>query len=369
LEQHAQPWAGESLLYAVGEGEIRLPEERRNSTGYEPWNHLRTFDTPNPHQTHLLRLNSDFSDVSGVISTIETLAWPGNSPPDSGLAFIPGDNIDDIYNETAKVHSGPNGDITQYPQDAYGLSNPQDGRIDPAAPGSVEHLFQNIHQPERSFHSAHDVSYPFFNQSMDNTTSYPDSGTGSCVQYDTWNYLQGISPYLTGRQFSSPQQENPLRSCWDEPASCRYEDPLIEYAGITHPQSGAINIEGTSERFQSDLASSFPPTAGFFPEYWPVRVKEEPRNAGETRSRSFALRPASQNSRVSRKHSVSATMPTLSVIHEDGKGGLALSALNTLKGRRIGPLSKSKAAQAAKNRKEKCVCIRCKMMKQSVSRA
>lgn len=345
-----------------------MPEEGRNSVEHEPWNHLQTFVGSEPQRTRLLQVDSDFSDVSGVMSATETLPWLANSPPDSSRPFMCAENVGDFcYGDAVEAFNGTNVANIPYSPDSYLVSSPQGGTFDFPAHTPAGHQIPNFYQPEGSFYGTNDGSYQLLDHAVDKPATYLHNGMDLHLSCETWNYLQDISPHLTGAMISSPNEENSLHSYWDEAASCRHDDPLTEYAGIKHLQSGVIKIEGNSERFQPDLASSFPPTAGFFPEYWSGRVSEEPRNIDEPRSRPFAWRPASRNSRVNRKPSVSATMPTLSVIHEDGKGGVALSTLNTMKGRRVGPLSKSKAAQAAKNRKEKCVCIRCKMMKQSVS--
>lgn len=365
-----QSWDEGGLPYAFEEQGISLamPEERRNCIGHEPWNHLQTFGAPEPQRTRLLQVDGDFSDASAVISTPETIAWPANSPPESSQPHMSGDNIGNFgYGDGADPYNGANMVNIPYSPDNYLVSSPQGGTLDLPAPAPGGPPFSNLHQHEGSLHSMNDGSYQLLNPVFDNPASFPYIEMESLLPCQAWNYLQNISPHLTGAKVSSPNEEISLHNDWDEATSCRYDDSATEYAGITQIQTGSIRIEGKSERFQPDLASSFPPTAGFFPEYWSGHIRDEPRNVDVPRSRPLGWGLTSRNSRVNRKLSVSATMPTLSVIHEDGKGGVALSALNTMKGRRVGPLSKSKAAQAAKNRKEKCVCIRCKMMKQSVS--
>lgn len=345
-----------------------MSEERRNSIGHEPWNHLQTFVASEPQTHRLLQVDGDFSDVSGVMSATETLVWPANSPPESSQPFLCGDTGGDYnYDDAAEAYNGINVANMQYSPDSGLVGSPQGGTFDISTRTLTGHPFSDFYQNEGSFYNTNDSSYQLFDHHVDKPASYLYNGMESHLNCEAWNYLQELSPHLTGVTVSSPNEENTLHNYWEEVASCRRDDSLPGYAGTTNVQSGVIKIEGNSERFQPELASSFPPTAGFFPEYWSSRVIDEPRNTNEPRSRPFAWRPASRNSRTNRKLSVSATMPTLSVIHEDGKGGVALSTLNTMKGRRVGPLSKSKAAQAAKNRKEKCVCIRCKMMKQSVS--
>ena len=137
------------------------------------------------------------------------------------------------------------------------------------------------------------------------------------------------------------------------------EEQKIESDSEIH--TNGINIEGTRERFLPDVASSFPPTAGHFPEYWPS--KEAPQNAKNSSS-AIVLRSTARHPRMNRK-SISMGEVSGSAIHGNGKS--APTAPVARKGRRAGPLSKAKATQAAIIRKNKSVCIRCKMMKQSVS--
>ena len=291
------------------------------------------------------------------------MLWPPHSPPDSGLPLICGDNIGG-FPEPGYTENLVN---TQYFPETFGVTSPQSTIIDFSADRPDQHNLPNVYQYEGSIQSTNDGSRQFLDQMLDNPAAYEHNEVGPCHNY--LNCLQEIPPHLMGGDLSSSHEENLMQNGWDESAACRHDDPLTEYAGITHPQSGPVKIEGASEPFQFGVAASFHFTAECFPESWPVDSHDEPRHEGEARSRSSAWQqpPASRNSRVNRKLNVSTTMPPLSVIHEDGKGGLAFSQLNTMKGRRVGPLSKSKAAQAAKNRREKSVCIRCKMMKQSVS--
>ena len=125
--------------------------------------------------------------------------------------------------------------------------------------------------------------------------------------------------------------------------------------------------EGTCQGFRSDVSASYPPSTGCFLECWPCNGN--PRNPYGLKSTSspFPLRPATRNSKGNRKASVGASELPLAVIHEHGKGEVTSTVQNTRKGRRAGPLSKAKATQAAIIRKNRSVCIRCKMMKQSVS--
>lgn len=357
-------WPRESHLCTSAGQEIprSTPEEQGNYTEYEPWNHRQNLVVSEPHVAHLFRLDSAFSDASGIVSNGETLAWPINEPPASSIPFVYDGSVG--YGDVAEPRDGPNMFNIQQPPETYGFPCSQDDNFGVSADRLEEDTLPNLCPHEGSFQSINDDSYHFLDQIVDNSTTYIQEGLGSYHNCELWNYLQKLPSYPTGEVLLSPSEEDTMPMYCDESTSCHYDDPLTELAEMMHPQSEAIKIEGACDRFQSDMAASFPPMAGFFPKDWP---DDEPRNSDGPSSRAFALRPASRNSRVNRKLIISATMPTLSVIHEDGRGGLALSTQNTMKGRRVGPLSKSKAAQAAKNRKEKCVCIRCKMMKQSVS--
>lgn len=174
--------------------------------------------------------------------------------------------------------------------------------------------------------------------------------------YETASHeMEGIPPYQAANPHLQ-QDYGVLRQIQ------LMEEQKIEPNSEIH--SNGISIEGSCERFVSGVASSFPPTAGHFPEYW--SSKQAPpniSNAKKSSSSSIALRPTTRP-RVNRK-SISMGEVSGSVIHGHGKS--APTAPVSRKGRRAGPLSKAKATQAAIIRKNKSVCIRCKMMKQSVS--
>lgn len=330
-------------------------EDLQSRDDFGPWNHLQSLDSASLKRSHSY-LSSDLS--SGVPSTTETLGWPGTSPPDSGPAFVTSENtLETQHSEYADACTPINLGVQSYVTNHERHPNPA---FHSGSPITYARTIQNnqFYGVAERCSGSNDTDYDIYDPHLETSSSHqPD---------------EPVSPQQHGALPVYPI--HPLSDKYDGTTACQlneptpyHEDPLSEYAGFTHPQTATISIEGTSERFQSDTASSFPPTAGFFPEYWPVSAKEGIRPKARPASRSFALRPASRNSRGNKKPSVPLTEPSLSVIHEDGKGGVASSSQTTKKGRRAGPLSRVKAAQAAKNRKEKSVCIRCKMMKQAVS--
>lgn len=269
-------------------------------------------------------MNSPLSSTSG------THMWPSSSPPDSAVVLPPNDSIADL---------GP-ADFT----DAYRFKAPE--VVQPVATAIKLEIPET--QPENlaiqvPFHQDHPSPY----QSRDGRRISDDAG------YET--AIEGIPPYQSVNPHLQPDYEV-LRQ--DHPM----DEQKIEPDSERHPNG--ISIEGTCDRFVSGVASSFPPTAGHFPEYWPS--KQTPPNIpnGKKSSSSIALRPTARPPRVNRK-SISMGEISGSAVHGHRKSSTTTPVAR--KGRRAGPLSKAKATQAAIIRKNKSVCIRCKMMKQSVS--
>lgn len=271
-------------------------------------------------------VNSPLSPTSG------THVWPSSSPPDSAVVLPPNDSIADLGHADftdADRFKAP--EVVQQVATAIKLEIPETG---------PENLAFQV-----PFHQDHPSPY----QSGDGRRISDDAG------YETANHeIEGIPPY---------QSANPLQQDYGVLRQIHpIDEQKIEPDSERHPNG--ISIEGTCERFLSGVASSFPPTAGRFPEYWPN--KQTPPNIpnGKKSSSSIALRPTARPPRVNRK-SISMGEISGSAIHQHGKS--APTAPVARKGRRAGPLSKAKATQAAIIRKNKSVCIRCKMMKQSVS--
>lgn len=269
-------------------------------------------------------INSPLSPTSG------THVWPSSSPPDSAVGFPPNDGISDLGHADFTDSYSP--EVVQQVATAIKLEIPE------TQPKNLP--FQV------PFHQDHPNPY----QSGDGRRISDDAG------YETANHeMEGIPPYQAANSHLQ-HDYGVLRKI--QPM----EEQKIEPDSEIH--ANGINIEGTSERFLSGVASSFPPTAGHFPEYWPS--KQTPSNIQNAKksSSSIALRPTARTPRVNRK-SISMGEVSGSAIHGHGKSAPTTPVAR--KGRRAGPLSKAKATQAAIIRKNKSVCIRCKMMKQSVS--
>ena len=142
---------------------------------------------------------------------------------------------------------------------------------------------------------------------------------------------------------------------------------------VTHTE--AIQIPASSKRYSPTLSSSFPITQGFYPrEIPPSLIDQCGQPSGETRARSNTLpipipssHPMQRNASGSRSSRRSRN-GSLSIIREDGKKAIALSTSpNSQKGRRSGPLDPGAREGARQKRVEKTVCIRCRMMKQTVT--
>lgn len=281
---------------------------------------------------HICRLGDEPN--SGISPTSGAQAWP--SPPDSGVVFV---SSDSFTNSTCAGIAEP-----------YGF-NPHD--VGP-------HWAEAADQDTADLLPRH---APFYEQSQHDLIEDYQLGQERRISSDTGyesldHDMDGLPPYQLDDQ-------------------CNHQDhaevrPLQPTAIIKIEQPGDVRIEGPSiesacEQYQPDMASSFPPTAACFPEYWSVKPKARPLQHSKSTSGPFAFRPAARNPRVNRKASVPTVEAPLSVIHEYRKGAPNPSQQVSRKGRRAGPLSKAKATQAAIIRKNKSVCIRCKMMKQSVS--
>lgn len=353
-------WDNQNIVDdAVIKDEI-LDGERFGHVG--PWNHLQSFGSQAIYPSHRYRLSSDLS--SDVPSSIGTTGWPGNSPPDSSSAFA---LFDSVIDARRQQHAEPllptNKSATTYSTHHENLMSLDSN---PTAQALLGQGVPKFHVSEGDRRISNGISYetldlhiesPPLDQRYEALSSQHDG-----ILLDS--PIEALSSYHNVTAFN--HHDKPISDPNDEPGLYYYDDLLSEYAELTHPQSAIISIEGVPKCFQLDAESPFPTTPGYFSDYWPSGPIEESRPTSKPTPRSLSLRPASRNSKGLKKQSITITEPPLSVIHEDGKGGLASSSPTTKKGRRAGPLSKSKAAQAAKMRKEKSVCIRCKMMKQSV---
>lgn len=270
---------------------------------------------------------------SPLSPTSRTHVWPSSSPPDSAVVFPPNDNITDLGHA----------DFT----DSYRFKAPE---VVQQAATTIKLEIPETQPKNLTFQVPFHQDYPNPYQSGDGRRISDDAG------YETASHeMEGIPPYQAANPHLQ-QDYGVLRQIQ------RMEEQKVEPDSEIH--ASGISIEGTCERFLSGVASSFPPTAGHFPEYW--SDKQAPPNIPNEKkpSSSIALRPTTRPPRVNRK-SISMGEVSRSAIHGHGKS--APTAPVSRKGRRAGPLSKAKATQAAIIRKNKSVCIRCKMMKQSVS--
>ncbi|KAL9030360.1 MAG: hypothetical protein Q9196_001510 [Gyalolechia fulgens] len=131
---------------------------------------------------------------------------------------------------------------------------------------------------------------------------------------------------------------------WDFPEHGRYDKRyLIPVDPWTRPVAVPKNL--SNNYYTPGVAHSYPP----------ARV---------TAGRCIALSSniASTESPTPPKRAVSE-VNVLAIVREDGKGGALLPPSTPKKGRRTTGLSVEQATQAAKNRKEKTVCIKCRMLK------
>lgn len=270
---------------------------------------------------------------SGISPTSGAQAWP--SPPDSGVAFVSGDSF---ANSTCTG-------ITE----TYGLNPPE----------LVPHSAQGADQETTDSQPRHAL---FHEQSQHERIEDYQPGqerrTSSDTGYETTDQEPDGLP-------QSQLDDHPDRQHDGELMPLRPTEGNFEQLGETRVKRPGI--EGSCEHFHPDVASSLPPTTGCFPDYWPVKPNTRSVRHSRSTSGPLPLRPSTRNPRATRKVSISTVDIPLSVIHEYRKSAPNPPQQATRKGRRAGPLSKAKATQAAMIRKNKSVCIRCKMMKQSVS--
>lgn len=127
-------------------------------------------------------------------------------------------------------------------------------------------------------------------------------------------------------------------------------------------------LPAASEHYDSNVSSSFPTTAGFFPpnvapvlpDLQPAHARQIQRRRRETDS---ALRPASlpMRRKASNKSAKAARSGSLSTIREDYRNLVSVSPPS--KGKRVGPLSPETREEAKDKRINKNVCIKCHKMK------
>ncbi|MCJ1423448.1 hypothetical protein MMC29_001331, partial [Sticta canariensis] len=270
----------------------------------------------------------------GISPTSGAQTWP--SPPDSGVVFVSSDSFANSKSAgIAENHSlNPPETVPHLAQDAgQETADPQPRHTPFYEHSQPQHKQTEDYQPGQERRVSSDTGY-----------GTPDQDAHGLPQYQIGDHPD----------HQDDGEVKPLRptDIIEQPAEARIERP---------------SIKGTYEHFQPDVASSLPPIPECFPEYWPVKSNTRLVQHSKSTSGPFAFRPSMRNPRVNRKVSVPTVDTPLSVIHENRKGAPHPSQQATRKGRRAGPLSKAKATQAAIIRKNKSVCIRCKMMKQSCS--
>lgn len=331
-----------------------------------PWNHLQSFDSQIRYQNQRYRLSRNLS--SGVFSSAMVGGWSGTSHPGSSPTFVFYNGINDAQRGHHAEPFIPTNERTTN----ILIRNGEQKIVDASPTDSTTHVAFDSENPE--FYSP-EAGQDFYNDTRYETLDLQIGSPSLCHSYgalwsqDIENPLDYPNKSLSNFQkVGSFDKNSHLVTFYDEdPGFYQYKDPLSEYPGVTHPQPTIIGLERASKNVEPDAGSPYSPQAGFFSHFWPKFPKAKQESKARPASRSLTLRPASRNLKNNKKSGITNAEAALSVIHEDGKGGVASRSPTTKKGRRAGPLSKSKAAQAAKMRKEKSVCIRCKLMKQSVS--
>jgi len=134
---------------------------------------------------------------------------------------------------------------------------------------------------------------------------------------------------------------------------------------------GAIMIPGSSKHYDADQTSSFPPTAGHYPDYVvTVRAPEHHQSTPSSspppmnfpKYRSLPMRRKTSKTKPSGR-SRSGSLKTI----QEHDHSLGRSPTGSLRGRRKGQLNAATALAAGQKRSDGTVCIRCKMMKQTAS--
>lgn len=135
-----------------------------------------------------------------------------------------------------------------------------------------------------------------------------------------------------------------------------------------HDHPGAINIPGSNRRCQNDQPSSFPTC---LPIYTPdVSKPQRQQSAISTSPPTTSLLSGTcipQRSKSNRNKSTRTSRSgSLKAIAENGHGILGSSPTGPARGRRSKPLDRATALAAGQKRFNGDVCIKCKMMKQTV---
>ena len=127
-------------------------------------------------------------------------------------------------------------------------------------------------------------------------------------------------------------------------------------------------LPAASEHYDSNISSSFPTTAGFFPpNVAPVLPNPQPAQARQIQRRrretDSTLRTTSlpMPRKTSNKSTKAVRSGSLSTIREDYRNLVSISPPS--KGKRVGPLSQESREEAKEKRINKNVCVKCHKMK------
>ena len=155
---------------------------------------------------------------------------------------------------------------------------------------------------------------------------------------------------------------------------------LLNSSGPTQDNFRVRPGEGSTSRYDFELSSTYPPTEGFWPPHndplTPNKRSSRPCSSGSLplipRSTSLKL-PSAKKASTGRNRALSdrARPPVpskkLSIVYEQCEfaNTHAVAVADPHRAIRRGPLTQVQREQAAENRREKLVCIRCKRLKVS----
>ena len=178
-----------------------------------------------------------------------------------------------------------------------------------------------------------------------------------------------ISPY--GDHWRQKQSLGSVGNLFLDSGATHHGTPDHQHPSTELHHSNAITIPrlpAACEHYDSNISSSFPTTAGFFPpNVAPVLPNLQPAQARQIQRRrrdtDSALRPTSlpMRRKPSNKSAKAARSGSLSTIREDYRNLVSVSPPS--KGRRLGPLSPETREEAKEKRINKSVCVKCHKMK------
>ena len=107
----------------------------------------------------------------------------------------------------------------------------------------------------------------------------------------------------------------------------------------TTTQPIVIPRKPESRRYRQNIASSFPPTAGFHPRTLPSRPSRQRRGSGLNSRTAASKADQCVLVRSNSKETATDEKPDIPMVYEDGNGGSSLSFTRLKRGCRVGPLS------------------------------